>query len=357
MIPHSKPCLSEEEIQAAVKVLESGNVAVGPEIELFEDVMAGYIGKKHAIAVTNGTAALHMALIALEIAEGDEVIFPASVCPGVMHAVEYAGATPVLCDVNDYDLNLSLEATKTALNEKTKAIILPHMYGISSDIDGFKTLDVPIIEDCAQSLGGTYKGTKQGAVGDISTFSFYATKMMTSIDGGMVMTDDDAVAALLRDVRYYGGKRDYKVRYNYKLQNLNAAIGLVQAKKLDAFVKERREQHAKLKQELDCIEGVEVLDTKDSSSENACYKLLIHLSSDDLRNQYLEAAVKSGLSTNLAIFEDLKAFRDKSDTHELTNLNKHLERTYSFPIYPGIDFDVLSKFLECFKQNIFENSV
>ena len=231
-IPYSKPYITQDEIDATVAVLKRGDIAVGPEIEEFEKTVANYIGKKYGIAVTNGTAADHLALLAIGIDKDDEVILPASVCPGVMHAIEYTGAKPILCDVNDSDLNLSFKDSCKAVSPKTKAIILPHLFGIPSNMNEFKSLNIPLIEDCAQSFGSYFKGRKLGTFGELSTYSFYATKMFTSIDGGMILTDSKKLATRMKDLRYYGGKKNYMLRFNYKLQKLDAAIGLLQLNKM-----------------------------------------------------------------------------------------------------------------------------
>lgn len=345
MTPHSKPHIDEDEIEAALSVLKSGNIAVGPEIERFEKSMAKYIGSKHAVAVNNGTAALHMALMALGVSSGDEVIIPASVCPALLHAIEYTGASPIICDVNEHDLNLNYDSAKQAITSSTKAIILPHMFGMPSDIERFQSLEIPLIEDCAQSLGSEYKGKKLGSFGALSTYSFYATKVMTSIDGGMILTNDDKMAMYMRDIRYYGGKRDYTKRYNYKLQNLNAVIGITQLKKLDSFLLEREKQFNTLLNALDKIEGAHVLTTENDVGKTFYYKLLIHFTSHFVRDRYLELCNDCDISTSRSIFVDLDSFYRSENEVRLKNMIKHIDNTYSFPIYPNINQEAVNQFI------------
>jgi dTDP-4-amino-4,6-dideoxygalactose transaminase len=345
-IPHSKPLIGEAEIEAVVDVMRRGEIAVGREIEEFECAVAAYIGREHALAVSNGTAAVHMALMALGAGAGDEVILPASVCPGVMHAVEYTGADPVLCDVNLDDLNLSVEAARSAVNSRTKALVLPHLYGIPSDIAALQAMGIPLIEDTAQSFGATYQGRQSGAFGLLSTCSFYATKMLTSGDGGMVLCDDLGLAEKMRAVRYYAGQRDYQRRYNYKMQNISAAIGLVQLGRLDDFLAQRAAQFALLAKAFSGVKGLRVLDGASADKTSAHYKLLLHFEDEDVKARILSLCAEHGLSTGPAIFVDLRAFRAGQVFSDLPNMRKHLYATYSFPIYPGIDISRLNALVD-----------
>lgn len=345
-IPHSKPLIGEAEIEAVADVIRRGEIAVGPEIEEFEHAVATFIGREHAVAVSNGTAAVHMALMALEIKAGDEVILPASVCPGVMHAVEYTGADPILCDVNRDDLNLSVEAANRAMNARTKAVVLPHMYGIPSDIADFQALGIPVIEDIAQSFGAMYKSSQSGAFGVLSTCSFYATKILTSGDGGMVLCDDHGLAEKMRDLRSYNGRRRYQLRYNYKLQNINAAIGLIQLRRIDDFLAQRAAQFTMLERVFSGMKGLRVLDGASADKTSAHYKILLHFEDDYLKNHILSLCAEYGISTGPAIFVDLRAFREGQIFSDLPHMRRHMEATYSFPIYPGLDIPRMEAFIE-----------
>ena len=355
--PHSSPSLSQDEIDIVTDIIKRGEIAVGPEIEAFERKIAEYIGVKYAVAVVNGTAAVHMALRTLGVTQGDEVILPASVCPGVMHAVEYVDALPILCDTNRNDLNLNFESAKKSVTNKTKAIILPHLFGIPSDMDAFETLNIPLIEDCAQSLGSTIKGKRLGSFGTLSTFSFYATKTMTSVDGGMILTNSKKYADHMRDLRYYGGKTTYDLRYNYKLQNLNAAVGLVQFSKLQSFLKERKRQFDILFDGLKSIDGLKVLTQPVEDSNNFYYKFLINFTSEETKHAYLQSCDNLEIVTSKSIFVDLDSFYKKNNEVELENLKSHLENTYSFPIYPGLNAGDISDFIALFKKNILQKGI
>lgn len=351
-IPHSKPLIDQEEITAVTNIMQRGEIAIGPEIEKFEQEMAQYIGKKYAIAVSNGTSAIHLSLLALNIKEGDEVILPASICPGVLHGIEYTGATPILCDTNPYDLNLSYDSACKKITPRTKAIILPHLYGIPADIERFNSLDIPIIEDCAQSLGATHNGALTGSFGELSIFSFYATKMITSIDGGMILTNKVDLADRMKDLRYYAGKKDYKLRYNYKMQNINAVIGLVQLQKLESFLTERKNIFNFLTSEISDLTGVEIITENQNVDVSSHYKFLIKFKSDQVKETYLNICKTLKISTGISVFVNLHYFKHSEINQDLQNLHAHMENTYSFPIYPGIDIGELKKFTTQFKEQV-----
>ena len=172
VIYHSKPTLGIEEEEAVLEVIRSGQVSQGPKVSEFENLVASYIGRKYAIALSSGLAALHLSLIGLGINEGDEVILPSYTCDALLQAVLYVRAKPVIVDVNFEDGNISFVNTLQVLSDRTKAIIIPHTFGFPADLKKFLGLNIPIIEDCAVAIGGRYRGKKLGLLGKVSIFSF-----------------------------------------------------------------------------------------------------------------------------------------------------------------------------------------
>jgi perosamine synthetase len=240
IIPHSRPTIGPDDITSVLKTLRSGQVSMGPAVARFEKTFAGKLGVRDAAAASSGTAALHLALLALKIGKGDEVVLPTHVCVALLNAVHYAGAKPVLVDVDHEDGNISVLAVRKKLTRKTRALIVPHLWGEPADLAPLLKLGVPLIEDCAQALGARYAGKPVGTFGRINVFSFYATKMMTTGEGGMVVSDDLRLMARVRDLLSYDHRQAYKVRFNYKMTDLQAAMGLTQLKKLDGFIRRRR---------------------------------------------------------------------------------------------------------------------
>jgi perosamine synthetase len=198
MIPHSRPTIDQEEIAVVTDVLESGQLVQGEQVLHFEQSLAALIGVKGAAAVSSGTAALHLALLALQVGEGDEVAIPSFVCPALLNAIRYVRAVPVLADIDPETFNIGVVDLKRRLTRKTKAIICPHMFGLPADIREIVALGVPVIEDCAQSLGSRYGEAPAGSFGALSVFSFYATKVICTGEGGMVTANDRRLSERLR---------------------------------------------------------------------------------------------------------------------------------------------------------------
>jgi perosamine synthetase len=240
VIPSARPYLDEADQQAMQRVIASGWIADGNEIASFESELAVLVGCNGSVAVSSGFAALHLSLVALDTKPGDEVIVPCvSTCPAIRNAVLAVGAKPVFVDTNPFDFNLSPESVSKRISRKTRAIIAPHHTGIPSDVDALNSLGVPIIEDCAQSLGATLGDRPLGSIGFASVFSFYAAKVITTIDGGAVASHSGDFLERVKDLRYYRAKGDRSLRYNYKLQNLHAALGRSQLVKLPYFIERR----------------------------------------------------------------------------------------------------------------------
>lgn len=229
-IPHSRPSIGPEEIAAVARVLEGGQIAQGREVAAFEEECAAFLGRRHAMAVSSGTAALHLALVALGVRPGDTVAIPSYACAALAQAVAWENAIPLPCDIGG-DFNLDPEQVPT----DAVAAIVPHLFGATARLPR----GVPVIEDLAQSFGGP---TGRGPA--IAITSFYATKLMTTGEGGMVFTDDDGLAALVRDLRDYDHRDDFRVRRACKMTDFQAAMGRVQLRRLPEFL-ERREAVAR----------------------------------------------------------------------------------------------------------------
>jgi len=239
-IPHSRPTLGPEAAQAVFDVISSGYIAEGSAVEEFEQSFAKYLNIRHAVATNSGTSALHLALLALEVGPGDEVIIPSYVCSALLNAVNYTGATPVLADICPRTFNLEAADVKKRITDRTTAIIVPHLFGLAADLDALLALDVPIIEDCAQAVGAAYAQRPAGTFGAAAVFSFYATKVITTGEGGMVVTNSREIAGRIRDLKIYDQKDNYKIRFNYKMTDIQATLGLNQLQRLDAFIRRRK---------------------------------------------------------------------------------------------------------------------
>jgi perosamine synthetase len=239
VIPHSKPTIGLEEERAVVEVLRSKEIAQGRKVEEFEQKFAAYIRMTYGVATSSGLAALHLALISLEVKEGDEVILPSYVCEALLDAVLYLQARPIIVDVELETGNISAYCIKKNITPRTKAIIVPHMFGFPASLGDIIDLGIPVVEDCAHSIGALYQNKKLGSFGKISVFSFYATKMLSTGEGGMIVTNEFDIAEKVRDLKAYGGKSEFIIRYNYKMTDIGAAMGLIQLSELESFINKR----------------------------------------------------------------------------------------------------------------------
>lgn len=273
MIPVNSPVITKESKALVTKALEEGWISsAGPYIEQFEKEFAKFIGVKHAISVNTGTAALHIALLSAGIGEGDEVIVPAFTMAASWMAVMHTGATPIFVDVESDIYTIDPKLIEAAITDKTKAIMPVHIYGHPADMDGVmdiaKEHNLIVIEDAAEAHGATYKGKITGSIGDINAFSFYANKIITTGEGGMVTTDSDEladVARRMKDLAHSKAKRFIHdaLGYNYRLTSMQAALGSGQLAHIDDFLNTKRHMAEMYEQGLRDIPGLTLPVTRD----------------------------------------------------------------------------------------------
>lgn len=317
IIPISLPVTGNEEWQALKEPLETGWLTAGPKVRAFENAFAERHNVKHAIAVTSATTALHLALVALDIKAGDEVIVPAFTWVSTANVVLYQGAKVVFCDINPSTFNIDPNKLREKITEKTKAIMVVHLFGLCSPMDEIKTIagNIPLIEDGACAAGSAYKGTPAGGLGLMGCFSFHPRKSITTGEGGMITTNDDALgeklqilrnhgASISEEQRHYGAKPyilpDFSVLgYNYRMTDLQGAIGIVQLNKLDQFINERAQWAAYYKKELAEISWLSLPDFNEDYKHGwQSFVLLVdEEKAPHSRNKIMELLQESGIST------------------------------------------------------------
>jgi perosamine synthetase len=249
LIPHARPTLSDADAEAVARVVRSGFIAQGAEVQAFEAALAECFGTRAAAAVNSGTAALELALRALDVGPEDEVVIPTYACDALYHAVMRVGATPVLADADPETLSLAADDAKRRLTGRTRCLIVPHAFGLAADLRPVLAFGLPVVEDCAQTVGAAVNGAAVGGAGDLAVGSFYATKLLTSGEGGVVAGPAKLVARV-RDARDYDEREDLAPRFNYKMTEMQAALGRSQLARLDAFVARRRAIAARYRQAL-----------------------------------------------------------------------------------------------------------
>ncbi|SDI98823.1 dTDP-4-amino-4,6-dideoxygalactose transaminase [Frankineae bacterium MT45] len=283
----AKPWLGAEEVAAVTEAIESGWVAQGPRVAAFEEKFAALVGARHAVAVSNCTTALHLALVVAGVGAGDEVIVPSFSFIATTNAPMYVGATPVFADVDPQTGNLTPASIEAVLSPATRAVILVHQGGVPADVAAVKALCEPrgivVVEDAACAAGSTYRGAPVGAGATIAAWSFHPRKLITTGEGGMLTTDDAGWADRARRLREHAmsvsaaerhqstlppEEQYLEVGYNYRMTDLQAAVGLVQLDRLAPIVARRREIVAEYQQALEGIAGLRVLQDPEWGTSN-----------------------------------------------------------------------------------------
>lgn len=312
------PSLGEEEWQALREPIQSGWLTQGPKVAAFEKAFAARHGVKHALAVTSATTGLHLALAALDIGPGDEVIVPAFTWVATANVVVYCGATPVFADVDRVTFNLDPKDLARRVTKKTKAVIPVHLFGLCADIDAVRAAlrpDIKIVEDAACAAGAAWKGRSAGALGDLGVFSFHPRKSITTGEGGMVTTNDDKLAERVKMLRNHGasvseeerhrGPRPYLLPdfdllgFNYRMTDLQGAVGLVQLGKLDKFVDERARMAARYRHELTDLRWLR-LPEEPANGRHAWQAFVTYVDPKTAprpRNEMMESLQQRGIST------------------------------------------------------------
>jgi len=254
MIPHSRPTVSAEDAERVARVVRSGRLAQGAEVEAFERELATRLGAAAVAAVSSGSAALELALRALDVGPGDEVVVPTYACDALHHAVTRCGAAPVLADADPETFGPSAKDVAHRLTRRARAVVVVHPFGLALDLDAFLALGVPVVEDCAQAIGARVAGRAVGSRGALAIGSFYATKLITSGEGGAVAGPAERVARV-RDARDYDEREELIPRFNFKLTDIQAALGRSQLGRLDTFVARRRAIATRYRARLGSVAG------------------------------------------------------------------------------------------------------
>lgn len=325
MIPHSRPTLGSEDVRAVCEALASGQLSEGPRVAAFEVAVASRLGRAGGVAASSGTAALALALRALGIGPGDEVVLPAYACSALGHAVRFAGAAPVLADVGD-DLALDPDAAASVVGERTRALVVVHPFGHPVTLAPFLECGVPIVEDCAQALGAALHRRPVGSLGTVAVCSFYATKMVAAGEGGMLFSDDEAVLAHARALRRGNGA--LAGAFNHKLSDLSAALGLAQLARLDAFVARRRE----IAERYDAaFAGTGLRIPQRKAGSEPCFSRYVVRVDDTPR--FIAALRERRVEGKGAIADPLVAGADADDFPEAA---RAFGECVSLPIYPSL---------------------
>jgi len=351
MIPINLPKIGEEEVQAVVKVLRSGmltsGLGAGPMVTEFEKNFAKFAGVKHAVAVNTGTAALHSAVVSSGVKQGDEVILPSFTFVATAEAVVLAGGKPAFADIDAQTYNLSPSAVEKSITKNTKAILPVDLYGFSADMKPMREIaakhGLALVEDAAQAHGTTYAGKPAGTFADAACWSLYASKNMTTGEGGIITTDNDQIAETLRMIRTHGEKAKYSslmLGTNYRMSEVQAAIGNVQLQKLPSFVAKRRQNAQQLTKILEKSSRLILpWESKDRQHSWYLYTARLKDGTETERNKIVEELKKKGIGSEVYYVNpvhQMPFYRENFGSTKLPETDKASKQVFSLPIHPGV---------------------
>lgn len=371
-IPYGRQYIDEEDIRAVVDVLKSDYLTTGPAVAQFEKVVAAYAGAAYAVAVSNGTAALHAACYAAGIGEGDEVITTPVTFAASANCVLYCGGKPVFADIKRDTYNIDPEDIRRKITPATKAIIPVHYTGQPCEMDEIRAIarehNLLVIEDAAHALGADYKGRRIGSISDMTVFSFHPVKHITTGEGGMILTNDEALYRKLLLFRSHGITRDRTIMtkddggwyyqqlelgYNYRITDIQCALGISQMKKLNAYVVRRRQLAERYGKELGNLEGI-TCPTQREGCNNSWHLYVIQVLAGRRREVYdrLQAA---GIRVNVHYIPVYMFPYYREHGYEdvcCPNAEALYENIISLPMYYSLQDDEQEYVIETLKQII-----
>ena len=361
MIPIANPIITDEEKELVNEVMDSGMLIMGEYVKEFEQKFANYSDAKYGIATSSGTTALDVAIKALDIEEGDKVITTPFTFIASSNSILYSKADPIFADVKEDTFNIDPDSIRELLKEHpdTKALMIVHLYGLPCDMDEIMEIvnehNLLLIEDSAQAHGAKFKGRKVGSFGDVSAFSFYPTKNMTTSEGGIVLTDDEDVMERARLILNHGSPKKYHhdiLGYNFRMTNISAAIGLVQFKKLDQFNKQRQENARRLTEGLNDLTWLQT-PVIPADREHVFHQYTVKVDDREEFLKYLqEKEIGYGIHYPMPAYEQ-KLYKDLGYKDISCPVSEKLcDQVVSLPVHPALsdeDIDYIIESLRDFK--------
>ncbi len=339
MLGFQPPAIGDEEIAAVVETLRSGWLTTGPRAAELERRMAEYLEAEHVLALASGTAALHLALVALGVGPGDEVITTTITWPATVNVILHSGATPVFVDVLEGDLNIDPRLVAEAVTERTKAIVPVDLAGQPADLEPMLELGIPMVEDAAHAAESWYRGRKVGSIADVTCFSLYATKNIAAGEGGLIATNRDEVAQAVRDLRLMrrgdGSRYDISVPgYKANLSDVLASIALCQLDKVERHAEIRRRQFAAYDEAVGELPGITPL-TRDDRDVHALHLYVVRVDREvagATRDEYQAALAEENIATSIHFLP----------VHKLTLYRERFPDQPSLPIAERAGDEILS---------------
>jgi perosamine synthetase len=374
MIPIAKPYLTADEAQAAYDTILTGWITQGPRVAEFEEKFAAYTGARYAVAVSNCTTALHLAMIVAGISKGDEVICPSMSYVATANSIKYVGAKPVFAEINPDTYNLDIKDVAGKITSKTKAILLVHQIGMPADIDAFQRLadkqNVKLIEDAACAAGSSYKGNKIGSHSELVCFSLHPRKVISTGDGGFITTNREDYYQRMKLLRQHGMSVNDRVRhesakvifedhvevgYNYRMTDIQAAVGIKQLEKLDWIVSERRKiafKYHEAFKNIDCIKLP--VEEEGYFSNYQSYSIYLKDNCPISRNELMQKMLDASISTRRGIMTSHRetAYKTECAGLVLPVSEKACDRSIILPLYIPMKEEDVNFVINTFKANV-----
>lgn len=365
MIPLTEPYFSEDEIKEVVSTLKSKKLTQDEKVRVLEEKLCEYLGVKHVIAVSSGTAALHLTMLALEVGEGDEVIIPDFTFPATANVIELTKGRIIPVDITLKNFCINIDKIENKITKATKAIIIVHQFGNVPDMD--KLIEIKrkyglwLVEDAACALGSLYKGKKVGTFGDVACFSFHPRKVITTGEGGFIVTNNSEIADRIRILRNHGFVINFKKLFerellfpglNYRMTELQAALGIVQLSKLNEIIDKRREIAELYLKHLEkyLSSNIEILPYEDRECFFNYQSFFVVLNEKVSRNAFISYMLEHGIQSTIGSYaiHALKYYREKyncADDEYYNSLKCYLNGLV-LPIYPNLSKSNVLKIIE-----------
>lgn len=372
MIPIAKPYLTEEEAKAAYDTILTGWITQGPRVKEFEEKFAAYTGAKYAVAVSNCTTALHLAMIVAGVGPGDEVICPSMSYIATANCIKYTGAKPVFAEINPDNYNIDLADTEKKITSKTKAILIVHQIGMPVDIDAFTKLadkyGLKLIEDAACAAGSAYKGKKIGSHSELVCFSLHPRKVITTGDGGFITTNREDYYDRMKLLRQHGMSVNDRVRhesskiifedhvelaYNYRMTDIQASVGIKQLEKLDWIVGERRKianAYNEAFKNIDCFQLP--IEKEGYFSNYQSYSVLLKDNSPIARNELMQQLLDIGIASRRGIMTSHRETAYKTEYAGLSlPVSEHVsDNSIILPLYVPMSQDDITTVIDVIRS-------
>lgn len=374
MIPIAKPYLTADEAQAAYDTILTGWITQGPRVAEFEEKFAAYTGAKYAVALSNCTTALHLAMIVAGIGPGDEVICPSMSYIATANSIKYVGAKPIFAEVNPANYNLDVKDAARKITPRTKAILLVHQIGMPADIDAFKELasihNLKLIEDAACAAGSSYKGAKIGSHSELVCFSLHPRKVISTGDGGFVTTNREDYYQRMKLLRQHGMSINDRVRhessklifedhvevgYNYRMTDIQAAVGIKQLEKLNWIVEERRKIAMRYHEAFRDIDYIRLPKEENGYFSNyQSYSIYLQDDCPVSRNEIMQKMLDDGIATRRGIMTSHRetAYKAECAGLSLPISENAADRSIILPLYIPMKDEEIEKVIEAFRMYV-----